>query len=106
MQNARIMGRTNNPDESMTTQINLTQLRERANDRIANYGGGGMGVNPEWVLALIDTAEAAIELENDIMDAIAGADLEAWNAPYRIDAPLLDKSRNRLRATPNRYEQT
>jgi hypothetical protein len=88
----------------MTTPINLTKLRHDI--RLSKDAGYPIDITAKQALALIDTAEAAIALENDIMDAIAGADLEAWNAPYRIDAPLLDRSRDRLRETLNHYTTT
>jgi hypothetical protein len=44
----------------MTTPINLTKLRERAAERKKYRRGISIG-NPNILLALIDTAEAAIE---------------------------------------------
>lgn len=50
-----------------------------------------------YLLRLEAVADAAEALLNDLDDAIAGADLEAWDAPYRIEAPLFRESADALR---------
>ena len=47
--------------------------------------------------SLFAVVEAAASLLNDLDDAIAGADLESWDAPYKIEAPLFRESSDRLR---------
>jgi hypothetical protein len=51
----------------------------------------------EAMPSLLKVAKAARALLEDLDDAIAGADLEAWDAPYRIEAPLFRESSDRLR---------
>ena len=56
--------------------------------------------------ALLDCVDAARKLLNDLDDAIAGADLEAWDAPYRIEAPLFRESADFLRAALSAVRDT
>jgi hypothetical protein len=48
--------------------------------------------------ALLDVAEAAQALVNRLDDSIAGADLEAWDAPYRIPAPEFNAEHDAARS--------
>jgi hypothetical protein len=67
----------------MTTPINLTQLRA-AIEEAARLGDGGVEMEATFVLALIDTAEAAIELNN------------IQRTTQRVYAPDFDRLRETL----------
>ena len=43
------------------------------------------------------------QLLNELDDAIAEADLEAWDAPYRIEAPSFRNGSDRLRDALARF---
>lgn len=83
--------------ETDRATIDLDELRE--NQRRLLEGGviEDWCAEPHEALALIAVAEAARSLLDDLDDAIAGADLEAWDAPYRIETPLFSKSADALR---------
>jgi hypothetical protein len=88
------------------TTINTTELRRYASTPAKHRPlepDHPIYLKPSVVLALLDTVEAAQALQNDLDDAIAGADLEAWNAPYRIEAPLFRESADRLRQALARF---
>lgn len=61
-----------------------------------------------WKRAAVNGAEAAVRERDGLQkagqalldaldDAIAGADLEAWDAPYRIEASLFNEAKEQLR---------
>jgi hypothetical protein len=65
----------------MTTEINLTQLRERAESKDATYGDldpvqmlASIEVPCNDLLALIDTAEAALAFQNQAVASATGYD--------------------------------
>jgi hypothetical protein len=84
----------------MTTPINLTQLRERA-ELNASEAPRQMLIDRDTVTALIDTAEAAIDLLELATELDMALDQEFGTGPYKEHTTITE-----LRETLNHYTTT
>lgn len=82
----------------MPERVNVNELRDILAIEKCEPDASLVCVLIPDLAALLDVAEAARQLLNELDDAIAGADLTAWDAPYMIPAPSFRAGGDAVRA--------